>query len=146
MAAIVSRIEADQRPLSLRSRGGQSATDLVRRQWAMLSDPSMWPFIRLFFEATALALHRRPGTEGFLDSLTDTWLEDAAGRGRAAWACARHREICVWASPCYAGCCWTRSPPATRATHGGAGALPGGVGDGAVPLICQGRAEGALTR
>ncbi len=80
VAAIVSQIEADQRLLlASLAKEAESAADLIRRQWAQLSDPSMWPFIRLFFEATALALHRRPGTEGFLDSLTDTWLEDAKG-------------------------------------------------------------------
>jgi AcrR family transcriptional regulator len=79
VAAIVQRIEADQRALlSTLAEQADSPTDLVRRQWAVLSDPAMWPFIRLFFEATALALHGRPGTEGFLDSLTDTWLRDAA--------------------------------------------------------------------
>lgn len=79
VAAIVQRFEADQR-LLLASLAGEavSGTDLVRRQWARLSDPAMWPFIRLFFEATALALHGRPGTAGFLDSLTDSWLRDAA--------------------------------------------------------------------
>lgn len=79
VAAIVQRIEADQRGLlASLAEDATSPTDLVRRQWATLSDPAMWPFIRLFFEATALALHGRPGTEGFLDSLTDTWLRDAA--------------------------------------------------------------------
>ncbi len=79
VAAIVRRIEADQRrQLAVLAEQATSGADLVRRQWAQLSDPAMWPFIRLFFEATALALHGRPGTEGFLDSLTDTWLRDAA--------------------------------------------------------------------
>lgn len=79
VAAIVQRVEADQRALlAALATEAESPTDLVRRQWALLSDPAMWPFIRLFFEATSLALHRRPGTEGFLDTLTDTWLRDAA--------------------------------------------------------------------
>jgi AcrR family transcriptional regulator len=79
VAAIVQRIEADQRVLlASLAEQASSAPDLVRRQWALLSDPGMRPFIRLFFEATALALHGRPGTDGFLDSLTATWLRDAA--------------------------------------------------------------------
>ena len=78
VAAIVQRIEADQRGLlATLAEEATSPTDLVRLQWATLSDPAMWPFVRLFFEATTLALHGRPGTEGFLDSLTDTWLRDA---------------------------------------------------------------------
>ena len=79
VAAIVGRIEADQRALlAALADEAESPVDLVRRQWAQLSDPALAPFVRLFFEATAMALHGRPGTEGFLDSLTDTWLRDAA--------------------------------------------------------------------
>lgn len=79
VAAIVARIEAGQRALLAQlADEADSAVDLVRRQWAQLSDPAMAPFIRLFFEATAMALHGRPGTEGFLDGLTATWLHDAA--------------------------------------------------------------------
>jgi AcrR family transcriptional regulator len=75
VAAIVQRVEADQRAvLATLAEDASSPTDLVRRQWATLSDPAMWPFIRLFFEATALALHGRPGTEGFLETLTESWL------------------------------------------------------------------------
>ncbi|MFN8193052.1 MAG: TetR/AcrR family transcriptional regulator [Nocardioidaceae bacterium] len=78
VAAIVTRIEAEQRALlATLADEATSATDLVRRQWAVLSDPAMAPFVRLFFEATALALHGRPGTAGFLDGLTETWLVDA---------------------------------------------------------------------
>ena len=75
VAAVVQRMEADQRALlATLAAEATSPTDLVQRQWAILSDPAMWPFIRLFFEATALALHGRPGTEGFLDTLTASWL------------------------------------------------------------------------
>lgn len=51
---------------------------VVRSQWTVLSDPSMTPHIKLFFELLALALHQRPGTEGFLDTVTEPWLEVAA--------------------------------------------------------------------
>jgi AcrR family transcriptional regulator len=75
VAAIVERIEADQRVLlAALAEQATSPVDLVRRQWAVLSDPAMWPFVRLFFEATSLALHGRPGTAGFLDTLTESWL------------------------------------------------------------------------
>ncbi|MEZ5093952.1 TetR family transcriptional regulator [Nocardioides sp.] len=75
VAAVVSRVESDQRAvLAALAEEATSPSDLVRRQWALLSAPEMWPYLRLFFEASALALHGRPGTEGFLDSLTDTWL------------------------------------------------------------------------
>lgn len=78
LAAIVQRIEADQRASMARLAAlATSPTDLVRRQWAELTDPAVLPFVALFFEATALALHRRPGTEGFLDSLTSSWINEA---------------------------------------------------------------------
>jgi len=35
----------------------------VRRFWARISDPSLWPQERLFFELYARALRGRPGTE-----------------------------------------------------------------------------------
>lgn len=79
VAAIVARIESGQRDLLAQlADQADSPVDLIRRQWAHLSDPAMAPFVRLFFEATAMALHGRPGTEGFLDVLTSSWLRDAA--------------------------------------------------------------------
>lgn len=78
IAAIVGRIEADQRSAMMRlATEATSPTDLIRRQWAELTDPSVLGFVTLFFEATALALHGRPGTEGFLDALTESWLGEA---------------------------------------------------------------------
>jgi len=79
VAAIVSRVEADQRRLLAElAEQVESPTDLIRRQWAALTDPEVLPFVPLFFEATTLALRGRPGTEGFLAGLTETWLQDAA--------------------------------------------------------------------
>lgn len=82
VAAIVQRIESDQRALvAALSEVAESPADLIRRQWAALTDPALWPFVRLFFEATALALHGRPGTESFLASLTEPWLPVAHAAG-----------------------------------------------------------------
>jgi AcrR family transcriptional regulator len=79
LAAIVGTIEAQQRDaLEALAAGAGSPTELVRDQWAQLSDPALRPAIVLFFEVLGLALQRRPGTEGFLDSLTDPWLDLAA--------------------------------------------------------------------
>jgi AcrR family transcriptional regulator len=76
VAAIVESIEARQREaLDELAVGATSPRDLIERQWAQLSDPALRPFVVLFFEVLALALHRRPGTEGFLDRITDPWLD-----------------------------------------------------------------------
>jgi AcrR family transcriptional regulator len=76
LAAIVATIEAQQRTaLELLAVDASSPRELVAAQWAQLSDPSLRPYVVLFFEVLALALQRRPGTEGFLDSLTEPWLD-----------------------------------------------------------------------
>jgi AcrR family transcriptional regulator len=76
VAAIVESIEATQRvALDELASGATSPRDLVERQWTQLSDPALRPFIALFFEVLALAVHDRPGTEGFLGRLTDPWLD-----------------------------------------------------------------------
>jgi len=78
VAAVVERVERDQRvALEAIAAGEQDPVEIVRRQWAQLSDPSMAPFIRLFFEATSMAMFGRPGTAGFLDGLTEPWLDTA---------------------------------------------------------------------
>jgi AcrR family transcriptional regulator len=79
VAAIVETVEAEQR-VALEQMATQAAspTELVRAQWAQLTDPALRPAITLFFEVLALALQRRPGTEGFLDGLTEPWLDTAS--------------------------------------------------------------------
>lgn len=76
VAAIVARIEAQQRD-ALEELAQQATTpaDLVKKQWEQLSDPDLRPFVLLFFEVLAHALHNRPGTDGFLDQLTTPWLD-----------------------------------------------------------------------
>ena len=92
VAAVVERVEADQREALVAL--GADATDpreVVERQWAQLSDPAMAPFVRLFFEVTAQAMFGRPGTEGFLERLTEPWLTtgaevaDGLGGGGTEW-------------------------------------------------------------
>lgn len=75
LAAIVGSIEQQQRDaLEALAAGATTPRELITAQWAQLSDPALRPYIALFFEVLALALHRRPGTEGFLDQLTEPWL------------------------------------------------------------------------
>jgi len=76
VAAIVDALETQQREaLDSLASNAASPRGLVLAQWAQLTDPALRPFIALFFEVLALAVHRRPGTEGFLAGLTDPWIE-----------------------------------------------------------------------
>jgi AcrR family transcriptional regulator len=42
--------------------------------WKRLSKPNQWPTARLFFELYSRALLGRPGTDGFLDGIVDSWV------------------------------------------------------------------------
>ena len=79
VAAIVQATEANQRE-ALAELGGSAATPeaVIEAQWEQLTQPELAPLIRLFFELFALALAGRPGTEGFLDGITEPWLVDAS--------------------------------------------------------------------
>lgn len=48
--------------------------DLSRRLWRRVSDPSLWPAERLFFELYGAALQGRDGTTPFLDNIVESWL------------------------------------------------------------------------
>lgn len=76
VSAIVASMEARQRALldELASTATTPA-EVIRAQWARLTDPELRPFVHLFVEVLALALHERPGTEGFLDGLTAPWVD-----------------------------------------------------------------------
>jgi AcrR family transcriptional regulator len=49
----------------------------MRRWWAQISDPALWPNERLFFELYGQALQERPGTTELLDGIVERWLEPA---------------------------------------------------------------------
>ena len=52
--------------------------EVMRRMWARVADPALWPNERLFFELYGQALQSRPGTVGLLDDIVDAWIEPAA--------------------------------------------------------------------
>jgi AcrR family transcriptional regulator len=56
----------------------QPLADAMRAWWKHISDPSLWPNERLFFEVYGQALARRPHTTELLDSIVDSWLEPIA--------------------------------------------------------------------
>jgi AcrR family transcriptional regulator len=51
--------------------------EAMRAWWRHISDPSLWPNERLFFEIYGQALQGRPGTTELLDGIVDSWLGPA---------------------------------------------------------------------
>jgi AcrR family transcriptional regulator len=49
--------------------------EAMRAWWKHISDPSLWPNERLFFELYGQALQHRPHTTGLLDGIVDDWLD-----------------------------------------------------------------------
>jgi AcrR family transcriptional regulator len=76
LAAVTQAVENQQRTALLES-GATTAND-ARQFWQRLSDPGLWPQERLFFELYAYALRGRPGTEGFLEAIVESWVAPVA--------------------------------------------------------------------
>jgi hypothetical protein len=47
----------------------------MRAWWKHISDPSLWPNERLFYELYGQALQGRPHTTELLDGIVESWLE-----------------------------------------------------------------------
>ena len=52
--------------------------DAMRVWWRHISDPSLWPNERLFFEIYGQAIQGRPHTTAVLDGIVDDWVEPIA--------------------------------------------------------------------
>ena len=78
--AIVSDVERRQRAAldELLPADEGSLEDSMRAWWRHISDPSLWPNERLFFEVYAQALHGRPPTNAILDGIVDSWIDAIA--------------------------------------------------------------------
>jgi AcrR family transcriptional regulator len=77
LVAVTQAVEEQQRAALLGPGPGTALQD-PRRSWERLSDPTLWPQERLFFELYAYALRGRPGTEGFLDGIVESWVAPVA--------------------------------------------------------------------
>jgi AcrR family transcriptional regulator len=77
--AVVREVEARQRALvgDVLPDEPVSLAEAMRAWWRHISDPSLWPNERLFFEIYGQALQGRPGTTELLDGIVDAWLEPA---------------------------------------------------------------------
>lgn len=71
LVAVTRAVEHGERQRLLEA--GSASID-PWRFWQEISDPALWPQERLFFELYAHALRGRPGTEGFLDDIVDSWV------------------------------------------------------------------------
>lgn len=69
-----------------------TAGEVFRQWWAHISDESLWPNERLFFEVYGQALQGRPGTVELLDGIVDSWIEPAA-EGFAAYGMPRAEAL-----------------------------------------------------
>jgi AcrR family transcriptional regulator len=74
---IVRTVEARQRELlgEILPDPGQPVAEAMRAWWKHISDPSLWPNERLFFEIYGQALQGRPHTTELLDGIVDDWLD-----------------------------------------------------------------------
>src|SRR4051812_16881936 len=66
--------------------------EALRSWWRHISDRSLWPNERLFFELYGQALQGRPGTVELLDGIVDAWLEPAAA-GFIAYGMSREEAL-----------------------------------------------------
>ena len=83
--AIIEEVEARQLAALADLAPDPSAAlgDALRTWWKHISDPSLWPNERLFFEVYGQALQRRPPTDALLDGIVDRWIGPAAEMGVA---------------------------------------------------------------
>jgi AcrR family transcriptional regulator len=78
--AIVHEVERRQRAIlaDLLPNADVPVAEAMRAWWRHISDPSLWPNERLFFELYGQAIQGRPHTVAMLDGIIEDWLEPAA--------------------------------------------------------------------
>jgi AcrR family transcriptional regulator len=83
--AIVQEVERRQLAMAADLIPDPSASyaDAMRAWWRHISDPSLWPNERLFFEVYGQALQGRPHTGALLDGIVDSWLGPITAMGTA---------------------------------------------------------------
>ncbi len=83
--AIVREVERRQREAfrELAPVPGASMADALRAWWEHISDPSLWPNARLFFEVYGQALVGQTPARALLDGVIDSWVDLAADLGES---------------------------------------------------------------
>jgi AcrR family transcriptional regulator len=76
---IVRTVEARQRDLlaDVLPDPDQPVAEAMRAWWRHISDPTLWPNERLFFEIYGQALQGRSHTTALLDRIVEDWLDPA---------------------------------------------------------------------
>jgi AcrR family transcriptional regulator len=73
--------------------------EAMRSWWKHISDPSLWPNERLFFEIYGQAVQGRPHTTALLDGVVDSWVDPIAelsiARGVPARSARAHARLGV---------------------------------------------------
>jgi AcrR family transcriptional regulator len=74
---IIRAVEQRQRELlgEVLPNPSQPVGEAMRAWWKHISDPSLWPNERLFFEVYGQALQGRPHTTELLHGIVDDWLD-----------------------------------------------------------------------
>jgi AcrR family transcriptional regulator len=77
LIAVIRAVEEQQRQMlaDFKVDPSLSPTEVGRRMWQHLSDPTLWPNERLFFEMYGRALQLRAHTAGLLDDIVKSWLK-----------------------------------------------------------------------
>lgn len=78
LVEVVSAMEARQRQLLFRLVQLEAVGELARDFWQQVSDRSLHPFERLFFEIYGQALQRRAWAEPLLDGVVHHWIGPVA--------------------------------------------------------------------
>ena len=74
---VIRTVEAQQRAALAAMMLDEEASpaEVMRRAWARVADPALWPNERLFFEIYAQALQGSPHAVPLLDGIVDLWVE-----------------------------------------------------------------------
>ena len=78
---VIRAVEEQQREalrLILEQEADAPPAEIMRRMWARVADPALWPNERLFFEVYAQALQGSPHALPLLDGIVDAWVEPMA--------------------------------------------------------------------
>ncbi len=78
---VIRTVEEQQRAALaaiLEQEADAPPAEVMRRMWARVADPALWPNERLFFEVYAQALQGSPHALPLLDGIVESWVEPLA--------------------------------------------------------------------
>jgi AcrR family transcriptional regulator len=78
---VIRTVEEQQRMALgaiLQEESDAPPAEIMRKMWARVADPALWPNERLFFEVYAQALQGSPHALPLLDGIVDAWVEPLA--------------------------------------------------------------------